>query len=137
HEASGAEYFASLRTAAALERCEAAVVLIDASEPLTEQDLRIISMVEESGRALVLAYNKWDLLDDERREMLERETDRQLVRVSRAQPGDGTARSGWHVDRRRRGLDAAHEGWSTRVQTSRLREVRAKVVKARPNPVRG
>lgn len=74
--ASGAEYFASLRTASALDRSEVAVVLIDASQPLSEQDLRIISMVVEAGRALVIAYNKWDLLDEYRRDELEREIDR-------------------------------------------------------------
>src|SRR5205823_226206 len=77
-EASGSEYYAVLRTEAALEKAEVAVVLVDASAPLTEQDLRIISMVEDSGRALVIAFNKWDLVDDERRYYLERELDRDL-----------------------------------------------------------
>ena len=81
-EASGAEYYASLRTAAALDRSEVAVVVIDASEVLAEQDLRIISMVVEAGRALVLAFNKWDLMDEERRRYLDREIDRDLVRVT-------------------------------------------------------
>ncbi len=53
-------------------------MLVDADQPLAEQDLRIISMVVESGRSLVIAYNKWDLLDEERRHYLEREIDRQL-----------------------------------------------------------
>ena len=74
--------FRVLRTAAALDRCEVAVVLIDASEPLSEQDLRIVSMVIDAGRALVLAFNKWDLLDEDRRLTLEREVDRQLARVA-------------------------------------------------------
>ncbi len=62
----GADFYAALRTAGALDRAEVAVVLVDASEPLTEQDLRIVSMVIEAGRALVIAYNKWDLVDEER-----------------------------------------------------------------------
>jgi GTP-binding protein len=62
--ASGMEYYASLRTRAAIEAAEVAVVLVDASEPLAEQDQRVISMVEEAGRALVLAFNKWDLVDE-------------------------------------------------------------------------
>ena len=62
-ESQGADYFATLRAAAALERAEVGVVLVDASQPLTEQDLRIVSMVIEAGRALVIAYNKWDLVD--------------------------------------------------------------------------
>ena len=50
-EATGHEYYASLRTTSAMERAEVAVVVVDAGEPLTEQDLRIIASVEESGRA--------------------------------------------------------------------------------------
>ncbi|NEE04002.1 ribosome biogenesis GTPase Der [Phytoactinopolyspora halotolerans] len=136
-EASGAEYYASLRTAAALERAEVAVVLIDASEPLAEQDLRIISMVEEAGRALVIAYNKWDLLDDERREMLEREIDRQLIRVSWAMRVNVSALTGWHVDRLVRAMDTALEGWTTRVPTAKLNAFLGEVVSAHPHPVRG
>ena len=63
-EASGAEYYASLRTASAIEAAEVAVVLLDASEPISEQDQRVIAAVVEAGRALVLAFNKWDLVDD-------------------------------------------------------------------------
>ena len=56
-------------------------MLIDASQPLTEQDQRVLSMVIEAGRALVLAFNKWDLVDEDRRYLLEREIDRELVQV--------------------------------------------------------
>src|SRR6188508_133056 len=59
-QASGTDYYATLRTQSALDRAEVAVVLIDATETLSEQDTRILSMVVESGRALVIAYNKWD-----------------------------------------------------------------------------
>ena len=69
-EASGHEYYASLRTHGAIERAEVCVVVIDASEPVTEQDLRILTSVEEAGRALVIAFNKWDLTDEERRRYL-------------------------------------------------------------------
>ena len=65
--ASGTEYYASLRTNAAIDAAEVAVVMLDASEPISEQDQRIISMVIDSGRALVLAFNKWDLVDEDRR----------------------------------------------------------------------
>ena len=58
----------SLRTAAAIEAAEVAVVLLDAREPLTEQDQRVIAEVVDAGRALVLAFNKWDLLDEDRRD---------------------------------------------------------------------
>lgn len=136
-EASGAEYFASLRTAAALDRCEVAVVLIDASEPLAEQDLRIITSVVEAGRALVLAFNKWDLLDDERREMLEREIDRQLVRVTWAPRVNISARTGRHADRLVPAIDTALAGWETRIPTGRLNTFLGQLVAAHPHPMRG
>src|SRR5690606_37828009 len=73
HLQQGADFYATLRTSAALERAEVAVVVIDVTEPISVQDLKIIDLVLESGRALVLAYNKWDLLDEDRRYYLERE----------------------------------------------------------------
>jgi GTPase len=136
-EASGSEYYASLRTATALETAEVAVVLLDASEPLSEQDLRILSMVTEAGRALVLAYNKWDLLDEERRARLEKEIDRQLVRVRWAPRINVSARTGRHTDRLVPAMHTALEGWETRVPTGRLNAFLGEVVAAKPPPVRG
>jgi GTPase len=136
-EASGAEYFASLRTAAALDRTEVAVVLIDASEPLSEQDLRIVSMVVDAGRALVLAYNKWDLVDEDRRLTLEREIDRQLVRVTWAPRVNVSARTGRHADRLVPAIDTALAGWETRVPTARLNTFLGQLAAAHPHPVRG
>jgi GTP-binding protein len=137
HEASGHEYYASLRTAAALEKAEVAVVLIDASEPLAEQDLRIISMVVEAGRALVIAYNKWDLLDDERRRYLEREIDRELVQVRWAPRVNISATTGRHVEKLVPALETALHGWATRVPTARLNAFLGRLVAAHPHPVRG
>jgi len=136
-ENQGADFYATLRTQSALERAEVAVVLIDASEPLAEQDLRIVSMVIESGRALVIAYNKWDLLDEERRHYLEREIDRQLHNARWAPRVNISARTGRHVDRLVPALDTALEGWGTRVPTSKLNQFFADLVAAHPHPIRG
>ena len=94
---SGTDYYASLRTATALERCEVAVVVLDASEPITEQDLRVITMVEEAGKAMVIVMNKWDLVDDDRRNQLDREIDRHLDQVEWAQRVNIAAKTGWHL----------------------------------------
>jgi GTP-binding protein len=136
-EASGTEYFASLRTAAAMERCEVAVVLIDASEPMSEQDLRIVSTVVDAGRALVLAYNKWDLVDEDRRLMLDREIDRQLIRVTWAPRVNVSARTGRHAERLVPAIDTALAGWETRVPTARLNAFLGQLVAAHPHPLRG
>ena len=136
-EATGHEYYASLRTSTAIERAEVAVVIIDASQPITEQDTRIISTVAESGRALVIAFNKWDLVDEERRFYIEREIERDLVQVPWAPRVNVAARTGWHVDRLVRALDSALEGWETRVGTGALNTFLGRLVSEHPHPVRG
>jgi GTP-binding protein len=137
HEASGSEYFASLRTKAALAKAEVAVVLIDASEPISEQDTRIISMVVEAGRALVLAYNKWDLLDDERRYYLDKEIERELVRVPWAPRANVSASTGRHMEKLVPAIHAALEGWSTRIPTAQLNAFLGRLIAEHPHPVRG
>ncbi len=136
-EASGHEYYASLRTRAALEKSEVALVLVDASEPLSEQDLRLFSLVVESGRALVIAYNKWDLMDEDRQRYLEREIDRELVQVRWAPRVNVSALTGRHMQKLVPALDEALAGWETRVPTSRLNAFLAELVSAHPHPLRG
>jgi GTPase len=136
-QAQGADYFAALRTERALERAEVAVVLIDASEPLAEQDLRIVSMVIDAGRALVIAYNKWDLVDEDRRHFLDREIDRQLHTARWAPRVNISAATGWHTDRLVPALELALAGWETRVQTGRLNAWLSALIAATPPPVRG
>src|SRR6202042_2024841 len=131
-ETQGADYFAALRTERALGRAEVAVVRVDASEPLTEQDLRIISMVIDAGRALVIAYNKWDLVDSDRRESLDREIDRQLYTARWAPRVNVSAATGWHVDRLVPAIEKALAGWETRVQTGRLNAWLTALVAATP-----
>jgi GTP-binding protein len=136
NQTSGADFYASLRTQAALEKAEVAVVLVDAAQPITEQDTRIVSMVEESGRALVIAYNKWDLLDEDRRYQLEREIEREWVRVPWALRVNLSALTGRHLDRLVPALDTALAGWETRVPTGRLNAFLGSIVAATPPPVR-
>ncbi|MDF2968632.1 MAG: engA [Nocardioidaceae bacterium] len=136
-EASGHEYFASLRTQSALERAEVAVVVVDASEPLTEQDQRLIAMVADAGRAVVVAFNKWDLVDEDRRYYLERERERDLARVRWAPTVNFSAKTRWHVDRLVPALDKALAGWETRVGTGALNTFLGRLVAEHPHPVRG
>jgi GTP-binding protein len=137
HQADGADFYASLRTQAALEKAEVAVVLLDAGEPLTEQDTRVVQMVVDAGRAVVLAYNKWDLVDDERRRYLEREFEQDLVQVQWAPRVNISARTRRHVDRLVPALDTALASWETRVPTAKLNALLAEIVSAHPHPVRG
>lgn len=136
-EASGHEYYASLRTQAALDRSEVAVVLIDASEPLGEQDVRIVSMAVDAGKAVVIAYNKWDLVDEERRRYLEREIELDLQQVAWAPRVNVSARTGRHVDKLVAGLDTSLAGWETRVPTAALNNFVTSIAQEHPHPVRG
>ncbi len=135
-EASGHEYYASLRTTTAIDRAELAVLVVDGSQSISEQDQRIIQTVREAGRALVIAFNKWDLVDDERRYFLDREVDRDLVQVQWAPRINITARTGWHVDRLVPAIDRALAGWETRVPTGGLNTFLGRLVAEHPHPVR-
>ncbi len=135
-EASGHEYYAWLRTSTAIERAEVAVLVLDAQQSIAEQDMRILQAVREAGKALVIAFNKWDLVDDERRYYLDREIERDLVQVQWAPRINITARTGWHIDRLVPALDKAIAGWETRVSTGGLNAFLGRLVAEHPHPVR-
>ncbi len=137
HEATGAEYYSSLRTSAAIDAAEVVLLLLDASESISDQDLRVADKVVEAGRALVVAMNKWDLVDDERREQLDREIDRDFGRLSWATRLNISARTGRGVKRIAPALEAALASWQARVPTGELNAFLASVVAATPPPVRG
>ncbi len=137
HQTRGADFYASLRTQTALEKAEVAVVLVDAHEPITEQDIRVIQQVIDAGRALVIAYNKWDLTDEERRHYLEREIEQELVQVPWAPRVNLSARTGRHTDRLVPALETSLASWDARVSTGRLNAFLGAVVAGHPHPVRG
>jgi GTPase len=137
HQDSGTDYYASLRTALALDRAEVALVLFDATMPVTEQDTRIVTMVEEAGRAMVLVMNKWDLVDEERQDELLRELDRQLERYRWVARVNVSAKTGWHRDRLAPALSTALRNWEKRVPTSKLNSFLGGVISGNPPPVRG
>ena len=136
-QASGHEFYASVRTHGAIDLAEVVIVLIDASQPITEQDLRVLSMVIEAGRALVLAYNKWDLVDEDRRDLLDREIDRELVQVRWAQRVNISAKTGRAVQKLVPAMEGALASWDTRIATGPLNTWIKEVVAAMPPPVRG
>jgi len=134
--ASGAEYYASLRTKAAIESAEVAIVLLDASEPIAEQDLRVLTMAVESGKGIVLAMNKWDLVDEDRRHEMVRELERGLVRVPWAETVNISALTGRAVRKLAPALRTSLNSWDTRVPTGRLNSWLSDLIAATPPPVR-
>lgn len=136
-QASGTEYYASLRTSAAIEASEVTVVLLDASEVISEQDQRLLSMVSEAGRGVVLAFNKWDLVNDDRRHYLEKEIDRELKRIPWALRVNISALTGRAVDKLAPSLRTALASWEKRISTGRLNQWLTALVQATPHPIRG
>ncbi|CAM5578989.1 ribosome biogenesis GTPase Der [Streptomyces tanashiensis] len=137
HLQAGADYYASLRTAAAIEKAEVAVILIDTTDNISVQDQRIITMAVESGRAIVIAYNKWDELDEERRYYLEREIETEMQQVAWAPRVNVSALTGRHMEKLVPAIETALAGWETRVPTGRLNAFLGEIVAAHPHPVRG
>ena len=137
NHAAGMEYYASLRTTSAIASAEVAIILLDASEPLSEQDQRIITSVVEAGRAMVIAFNKWDLVDEDRRELLEREISRDLARTQWAPRVNVSAKTGRAVERLAGALRTSLASWDRRIPTGQLNAWLSDVIAATPPPPRG
>jgi len=137
HRQQGADFYASLRTAAALERAEVAVVLFDVSESISEADVRIVQLALDSGRAIVLAFNKWDVLDDERRIYLEKEIDSDLAHVDWAPRVNLSALTGRHLEKLVPALEVALESWDKRIPTGKLNAFLSELQASNPHPIRG
>jgi GTP-binding protein len=137
NQASGTEYYASLRTAGAVEAAEVAVVLLDAAEVISEQDQRVLTSVVEAGRALVIAFNKWDLVDADRRIFLDKEIDRELKRIPWAIRVNISAKTGRAVDKLAPAIRRALDSWERRIPTGALNQWLTALTQATPHPVRG
>jgi GTPase len=135
--ASGTEYYASLRTEAAIQAAEVAVVLLAADEVISEQDQRVITQVVEAGRALVIAINKWDTLDEDRHDQLEREIERDLARVRWASRVNISAATGRGVNKLAEHLRSALASWEHRIPTAELNSFVRALVQETPPPARG
>lgn len=136
-EASGHEFYASLRTQGAIERADVCIMIIDASEPITDQDLKILTMIEEAGRGLIVAYNKWDLTDEERRHFLEREQESDMHAWSWAPTVNISAMTGRNVHKFGPVIEGAINNWERRIPTGKLNAFIGRLVAAHPHPVRG
>lgn len=136
-ESSGFEYYATLRTSATLERSEIILLVIESNQIIADQDRRLISQIIDSGKALVLVFNKWDLIDEERHNELEREIETDLRNVSWAPRVNLSAKTGWHIDKISKALNIAYQGWTTRISTGKLNQFVNEFVAANPHPLRG
>ena len=137
HKLKGAEYYSSLRTQAAIERSELALVLFDASLPISDQDLKVMSSAVDAGRAIVLVFNKWDAMDEFDKQRLERLWITEFDRVTWAQRVNLSAKTGWHTNRLAKAMREALESWDKRVPTGKLNAFLGQLQSAHPHPLRG
>jgi GTP-binding protein len=142
HLIDGADYYASLRTQAAIHKAEVALCVIDVSENIAEQDVRVVNQVVEAGRAVVLVFNKWDTLAekfdvDGRRELLEREIEQDLAFASWAPRVNLSAKTGWHKDRLQKAIDLVLTNWDKRIPTAEVNAFLGRLAAAHPHPIRG
>jgi GTP-binding protein len=135
-EDDGIERFSNLRTLRALASCDVAVLLIDATEGVNEQDTKIAGLVHERGRGLIIAVNKWDLVEKDHRTVKEYE---RAVRASLkfCPYAPIVFISGLTGRRCPNVLDAAKEVFYAariRIPTSRVSKVLIKAFESKPAP---
>jgi len=114
------ELYSVDRTRRAVEDADLAVFVIDASEPIGEQDQRLAAMVREAGCGIVQVFNKWDLVDEDRRYDLEREVERLLHFASWAPRVNVSALSGRAVQRVVPQLRTVFDAYRRRIPTAEL-----------------
>ena len=130
------ERYSVIRTVAAVERCDVAILVIDAEEGITEQDAKIAGIAHERGKGMIIAVNKWDLVEkndktiykytNKIREVLSFMSYAELVFVS--------AKTGQRFQKIFDLLDVVIENHALRVQTGVLNEILAEAVAMKQPP---
>ena len=136
-QAQGPEYYGLVRSLRAVDEADVSVIVIDALEGPTEQDQKIAQRVAEAGRAAVIVLNKWDLVDEDRRERLEREVADLLRFVSWAPLIRLSALTGRGVSRLLPAVRRVRASWEKRVPTAQLNTWLGEVADRLPLGTRG
>jgi GTP-binding protein len=127
------EKFSVIKTVQAIEQANVCVLVLDATQEVSDQDAHIGGFIVESGRALVLAVNKWDAVDSYRREIFKREIARKLGFLGFARHLYISALEGLGVSGLFGAVDAAYAAAMTKLPTPRLtRALQAAVEKQSP-----
>ncbi|WP_209304350.1 ribosome biogenesis GTPase Der [Pusillimonas caeni] len=131
------EKFSVIKTLQAIEASNVVVLMLDASAEISDQDAHIAGFIVETGRALVVAINKWDGLDDEQRDRIRREFDRKLRFLSFAKMHTVSALKGQGVNALLRSVNAAHAAAFAKLSTPRLTRELIAAVEQQPPPRKG
>lgn len=131
------EKFSAVKTLQAIEDANVCILLLDATDPVSDQDSVIAGHILEAGRALVIAVNKWDAASGAQRERLKIEFDRRLHFLGFAKTHFISALNGSGVGAVMRSVDAAHAAATARLSTPRLTRVLREAVEQQAPPRRG
>lgn len=131
-----ADFYAVIRAREALERADVAILMIDATEGVTHQDQRIASEIVDAGVGLVILLNKWDVIDEEQREITERSLPDRFSFVGWAPALRISAITGARVGRVASALEAVLETRENRIPTGVLNRHVREWTAAHPPPVR-
>ena len=131
------EKFSVIKTLQAIEAANVVLLLIDASDGISDQDAHIAGFITETGRALVVGLNKWDAVDREQREWVQREYDRKLRFLSFARVLHLSALKGQGVGPVLKAVDAAHAAAFAKLSTPRLTRILQAAVEQQPPPRKG
>ncbi|MDD6135911.1 MAG: ribosome biogenesis GTPase Der [Lachnospiraceae bacterium] len=124
------ERYSIIRTVSAVERCNVAVLVIDASEGITDQDTKIAGIAHERGKGMIIVVNKWDIVekDDKTMNKFTQEIRQKLSYMPYAQLLFVSAKTGQRLPKLFETIDAVIENHSLRVATGVLNEIMAEAV---------
>lgn len=131
------EKFSIVKTLKAIEDCNVAILVIDAREHITDQDLSLLSFILDSGRSLVVAVNKWDGLTQEYKDEIKAELDMRLGFVDFARVHFISALHGTGVGNLFESILEAYESATRRNSSSMLNRILAAAVQEHEPPVSG
>lgn len=131
------EKFSVIKTLQAIEACNVVVLMVDARAEISDQDAHIAGFIVESGRALVVAINKWDGLDAEARESVRRDFDRKLHFLSFAKHHTISALKGKGINDLIRSVGVAHAAAFLKMPTPKLTRTLQAAVEQQPPPRKG
>ena len=127
------EKFSVIKTLQAIEDAHVVILLVDAVAGITEQDAHLAGHILETGRALVVAINKWDAANTEQRAVISRDLERKLGFLAFAEQHQISARDGRNVEKVLRSVDAAYAAAMAKLPTPRLtRTLQLAVLRQQP-----
>ncbi len=131
----GLEQISVIKTLQAIEEANVAILVLDAQQEIGEQDVHLAAYIVEQGRALVLAVNKWDGLEEDRRNWIKRELERKLLFAKFAPPHFISARNSTGVEKLFSAVDRAYASAYKTLSTSSLNRILEKALSATPPPL--